>query len=129
MFEQDYIMRMIKEMVRAILKLLFNIDTDAPSAELLKDSEDAQTLDELFDMVDDGFINKAENRIYEITEQGNKTDLEIALLFYSYLNDKPDKFLEEHNYSRDEIKAGLKDITARYGVDSLAEMFLQQHVE
>jgi hypothetical protein len=126
LFEQDYIMRMIKEMVRAILKLLFNIDTDAPSAELLKDSEDAQTLDELLDMVDDGFINEAENRIYEITEQGNKTDLEIALLFYSYLNDKSDKFLEEHNYSRDEIKAGLKDITARYGVDSLAEMFLQQ---
>lgn len=120
---------MIKEMIRAILKLLFNIDTDAPSAELLKDSEDAQTLDELLDMVDDGFINEAENRIYEIIEQGNqgnKTDLKIALLFYSYLNDKPDKFLEEHNYSRDEIKAGLKDITAGYGVDSLAEMFLQQ---
>ncbi len=27
MFEQDYIMRLIKEMVRALLKLLFNIDT------------------------------------------------------------------------------------------------------
>lgn len=51
MFEQDYIMRMIKEMVRAILKLLFNIDTDAPAAELLKGLEDAQTLDELLDMV------------------------------------------------------------------------------
>lgn len=51
MFEQDYIMRMIKEMVRAILKLLFNIDAGVPSAELLKDSEDAQTLDELLDMV------------------------------------------------------------------------------
>lgn len=51
MFEQDYIMRMIKEMVRAILKLLFNIDAGAPAAELLKDSEDAQTLDELLDRV------------------------------------------------------------------------------
>lgn len=123
--EQDYVMRLIKEMVRAILKLLFNIDTDSPSAELLKDSEEEQTLDELLDMVDDGFINEAENRIYEITEEGKKIDLEIALLFYSYLNDKSDKFLEEHNYSRDEIKAGLKDITARYGVDGFAEMFLQ----
>ena len=33
-----------------------NIDTDVPSAELLKDSED-------------GFSNETENRIYEITEQ------------------------------------------------------------
>lgn len=125
MFEQDYVMRLIKEMVRAILKLLFNIDTDSPSAELLKDSKEEQTLDELLDMVDNGFINEAENRIYEITEEGKKIDLEIALLFYSYLNDKSDKFLEEHNYSRDKIKVGLKDITVRYGVDGFAEMFLQ----
>ena len=125
LFEQDYVMRLIKEMIRAILKLLFNIDTDSPSAELLKDSEEEQTLNELLDMVDDGFINEAENRIYEITEEGKKIDLEIALLFYSYLNDKTDKFLEEHNYSREEIKAGLKNIAARYGVAGFTEMFLQ----
>ena len=68
MFEQDYVMRLIKEMVRAILKLLFNIDTDSPSAELLEDAKEQQTLDELLDMVDNGFINEAENKIYEITE-------------------------------------------------------------
>lgn len=44
MFEQDYVMRLIKEMVRAILKLLFNIDTDSPSAELLEDAKEQQTL-------------------------------------------------------------------------------------
>ena len=125
MFEQDYVMRLIKEMVRAILKLLFNIDTDSPSAELLEDAKEQQTLDELLDIVDNGFINEAENKIYEITEEGKKTDLEMALLFYSYLNDKSDEFLEAHNYGRDEIKAGLKDITVRYGVDGFAEMFLQ----
>ena len=125
MFEQDYVMRLIKEMVRAILKLLFNIDTDSPSAELLEDAKEQQTLDELLDMVDNGFINEAENKIYEITEEGKKTDLEMALLFYSYLNDKSDEFLEAHNYGRDKIKAGLKDITVRYGVDGFAEMFLQ----
>ena len=125
MFEQDYVMRLINEMVRAILKLLFNIDTDSPSAELLEDAKEQQTLDELLDMVDNGFINEAENKIYEITEEGKKTDLEMALLFYSYLNDKSDEFLEAHNYGRDEIKAGLKDITVRYGVDGFAEMFLQ----
>lgn len=70
MFEQDYVMRLIKEMVRAILKLLFNIDTDSPSAELLEDVKEQQTLDELLDMVDNGFINEAENKIYEITEEG-----------------------------------------------------------
>ncbi len=125
MFEQDYVMRIIKEMVRAILKLLFNIDTDSPSTELLEDEKEQQKLDALLDMVDAGSINEAENIIYEITENGAKVNLEIALLFYSYLNDKSDDFLEEHNFSRDEIKSGLKDISSRYGVGSFTEMFLQ----
>lgn len=125
MFEQDYVMRLIKEMIRALLKLLFNIDTDSPSAELLKDTEEQQTLEALLDMIDEGRIDDAENKIYEITEDADKRNLEIAVLFYAYLNDKSDEFLELHNFSRDEIKSGLQDISARYGVDGLAEMFLQ----
>ena len=42
MFEQDYIMRLIKEMVRTILKLLFNIDTESPTAELLEGKEEKE---------------------------------------------------------------------------------------
>ncbi len=124
MYEQDYIMRMIKETVRTMLKLLFNIDTESPSAELLEDTADQQTLNQVLHMVDAGSINEAENKIYEITEDGQKTDLKIALLFYSYLNEQSDEFLEEHNYSRDEIRSGLKDAAARYGIDEFTEMFL-----
>ena len=121
MFEQDYIMRLINEMVRAILKMIFNIDTESPSAELLKDSEEEQTLDELINMVDAGLINEAENKLYDITEDKNKKDLEVAMLFYSYLNNQSDEYLEEHNFSRDEVKTGLQGIIKRYGVDGLVD--------
>ena len=124
MYEQDYIMRLIKEMVRAILKLLFNIDTESPSSELLEDAEEKQTLDSLLDMIDEGRVNEAENSLYESIENMDKSGLEMALLFYSYLNDKSDEFLEEHDFNRDEVKQGLEDITARYGVNGFAEMFL-----
>ena len=124
MFEQDYIMRLIKEMVRAILKLLFNIDTDSASTDLLKEAEDKEMLESLMNMIDDGRIDAAENKIYEITEDRDKKNLEIAILFYSYLNDKSDAFLEEHNFSREEVRLGLKDILSRYGIDSFAEMIL-----
>lgn len=123
MFEQDYIMRLINELVRAVLKLLFNIDTDSPSAELLKDSEEEQTLNELIDMVDAGLINEAENRLYDITEDRNKKDLEAALLFYSYLNNQSDEYLEEHNFNREEVKSGLIDVLKRYGVEGFTEAF------
>ena len=75
-------------------------------------------------MIDDGRIDEAENKIYEITEDSDKRNLEIAILFYSYLNDKSDDFLEEHNFSREEIKSGLKEIASRYGIDSLADVML-----
>ncbi|MBD5498842.1 MAG: hypothetical protein HDR11_13985 [Lachnospiraceae bacterium] len=124
MFEQDYIMRLIKEMVRTILKLLFNIDTDSPSTDLLKETEDKAMPESLMNMIDDGRIDEAENKIYEITEERDKKNLEIAILFYSYLNDKSDAFLEEHNFSREEVMQGLKDVLSRYGIDSFAEMIL-----
>jgi hypothetical protein len=122
-FEQDYIMRLIKEMVRAILKLLFNIDTDSPTAELLEDSEEKATLNTLLDMVDDGKIDEAENEIYELTENLDYNNLEVALLFYSYLNDKSDEFLKTNNFSRDEVKEGLETIVSQYGLNSIATIF------
>ena len=126
MFEQDYIMRLIKEMVRALLKLLFNIDTESPTSELLEEKEAKETLDQLLDMVDDGKINQAENELYELLSQESMTNLEIALLFYSYLNDKEDGFLKEHDYSREEIKMGIKMLASRYGLNNIAELFLTE---
>lgn len=34
MLEEDYIMRLIKEMIRAIIKVVFNVDTESPTEEL-----------------------------------------------------------------------------------------------
>lgn len=124
MFEQDYVMKLIKEMVRAILKLLFNIDTESPTVELLENKEEQETLENLLDMVDAGEINEAENRLYDLTSNTDVNSLEIALLFYSYLNDKTDDFLEVNNFSRDEIKLDLENVTDSFGLSSIAKMFL-----
>ena len=123
-FEQDYVMRLIKEMVRAILKLLFNINTETPTVELLENKEEKETLENLLDMIDDGKINEAENRLYDLISDTDVNSLEIALLFYSYLNDKTDDFLEANDFSRDEIKVGLENVADSFGLSSIAKMFL-----
>ncbi len=123
MFEQDYVMKLIKEMVRAILKLLFNIDTESPTVELLENKEEQETLENLLDMVDAGEINEAENRLYDLTSNTDVNSLEIALLFYSYLNDKTDDFLEVNNFSRDEIKLGLENVADSFGLSILQKCF------
>ena len=123
MYEQDYIMRLIQEMVRAVLKLIFHIDTESPAGELLEDSEEKAVLDTLLDLADEGKINEAENTVFEITENMDYKNLEVALLFYSYLNEKSDDFLEENDFSRDEVREGLQEIVSRYGLGSIADMF------
>lgn len=123
MYEQDYIMRLIQEMVRAVLKLIFHIDMESPAGKLLEDSEEKAVLDTLLDLADEGKINEAENTVFEITENMDYKNLEAALLFYSYLNEKSDDFLEENDFSRDEVREGLQEIVSRYGLGSIADMF------
>lgn len=123
MFEQDYIMRQLKEMIRAIFKMLFGIDEKSITVELLESQEDNELLESLFEMSDDGNINESENRLYDSMDN-NISSLKTALLFYFYLNDKTDEFLDANNFSREEIKSGINQLMDRYGLSELARLIL-----
>lgn len=125
MFEQDYVMRLIKEMVRAVLKLLFSIDTEYPTEKLLDNKEEKEALKNLSDMIDAGKINEAENRLYDLISDMDMSGLKIALLFYSYLNDKTDEFLEENDFCREEIKLGMENVADTFGLNSITKTFLK----
>ena len=117
MFEDDYLLRLIKEMVRTVLKLLFHIDfKEEDPVSVVFESEDAEkTLYSLIHLADQGFINDAENQLYDFTQNPeNMESLKTALLFYSHLNQLDNDFLEDHNYSREEIVSGVKDVLNRY---------------
>ncbi len=123
MFEQDYIMRLIKEMVRAILKLLFNINTETPTEALLERAEEKEALEELLRLVRLGNIDEAENLLYEKLEEDNMEMLKVALLFYSNLNDLDDDYLLAHDFSREEVRDGLKAVIDKYGLGSIADIY------
>lgn len=125
-FEQDYIMRMIKQMVAALISVVLgkeNKTYELPLEDQYKSSEGL--LRELLTMVNDGKINEAENLLYEKLDPDNKKDIENAILFYSYLNELDNDFLEKCNYSRDEIEMGVKEIAKQSGMEGLAEVFCQ----
>lgn len=124
MLEQDYIIRLIRELIRAILKLCFNIDTETPNTDLLESEEEQNLLNSLFDMIDSGSINDAENELFKLTSNDDREKLKMALLFYSYLNDKNDAFLEEHHFSREEIQQGIRDAADLYNITGVVESFL-----
>ena len=115
MFEEDYIMRQIREMVRMLLKLLFQMDMEEDSEELLRGTKENEVLRELLEMVDDGRINEAE-----------MANLKVMLLFYDYLNGKSDEYLEECEFSREELKEDMRDLLAGFGLSDMAETFLRK---
>lgn len=124
MFEQDYIMRQLNEMIRAIVKMLFGIDTKSPTVELLESREDAELLESLLELADDGVIRDAERLLLYGSIDGSMGSLKTALLFYSYLNDKTDEFLEENGFSREDIKSGINKLMDRYNLSDLARVIL-----
>ena len=65
MIENDYMMRIIHEMVRMWLKLLFNIDEVKEEEIIFEDLDSQQLYQKLRLMAEDGQINEAENLLYE----------------------------------------------------------------
>ena len=123
MLQDDYILRQIREMVRAVMKMLFQVSASELTPEVIEDTVARQILTNLNDLVDNGRIDDAENQLYEMTCEGDRQNLEIGLLFYYHLNSKDDEFLEANNFSREEIMTGIQDLADRYNLSGIAEAF------
>lgn len=118
-------MRLIHEMVRTFLKLIFGIDGDPQEEIRFENSDTAERLKKLKAMADMGEINEAENLMYEELEDGKPEDLKMAVLFYDYLNEKTSEFLERYDYSREEIADGMKQVIRQYGYGGLADTLIE----
>ena len=116
MLQDDYILRQIREMVRAVMKMLFQVSAVELTPDVIEDTDARQILTNLTDLADNGKIDEAENQLYEMTCDGDRQNLEIGLLFYYHLNGKDDEFLEE-------IMMGMQDLAERYNLSGIAEAF------
>lgn len=81
MFEQDYIIRQIKECVAAAMKLIFELDTETPASMEFQNKEKQALSDELIMEIDNGNIKNAISNMYLNTLDKTKDDLLIGLLF------------------------------------------------
>ena len=122
MLQDDYILRQIREMVRAVMKMLFQVSTVELTPDVIEDTDARQILTNLTDLADNGKIDEAENQLYEMTCDGDRQNLEIGLLFYYHLNGKDDEFLEASNFSREEIMMGIQDLAERYNLSGIADI-------
>lgn len=122
--ENDYILRLIHEVIRTLIKLIFGVDVDDNQEEKVPE-EIRESYKKLLAMADDGKINEAENLLSDSLDLGDIKKFQLALLFYEYLNKKEDGFLEEHGYSRQEVLEGLKYTVSLYGYGSMMGAFTE----
>ena len=122
MLKNDYIMRKIEEWISMILEFVFKIDKSSSPEKLLKLEESKEILKNLKSKIDNGNINEAEDSLFKMLKYKTQDSLLIGLLFYSYLNEKDSKFLNEHDFERDEIKTGIKDLLNEFNMNNLSEL-------
>lgn len=112
--DKDYIMRMVHEAVRTLIRLIFGRDMDHEEKNLVS-LEKLELFKKLTAMIDDGEINEAENLLLDGLDPNDRVYFEMALLFYEKLGAKTEEFLLEHDYTQDEVVDGLKYIVDYYG--------------
>jgi hypothetical protein len=118
--EKDYIMRMIKEMVRVLFSLAFG--KKYVSVELEKENKyevSGKNLKNFLDMIDLGQINEAENILLDSIDYTNKNEVMAVALFYQYLSEKDNQFLENNNYTKEEVLSGFKQLLMKSGYSDL----------
>ena len=126
--EKDYIMRMIKEMVRVLFSLAFG--KKYVSVELEKENKyevSGKNLKIFLNMIDLGQINEAENILLDSIDYTNKNEVMAVALFYQYLSEKDNQFLENNNYTKEEVLSGFKQLLMKSGYSDL--LYLLQYDE
>ena len=122
MLKNDYIMRKIEEWISMILEFIFKIDKNSSPEKLLKLEASKEILKDLKSKIDAGNINEAEDALFNLIKFKTQDSLLIGLLFYSHLNEKSSKFLNEHDFDREEIKTGIKDLLNECNMNSLSDL-------
>ena len=118
--EKYYIMRMIKEMVRVLFSLAFG--KKYVSVELEKENKyevSGKNLKNFLNMIDLGQINEAENILLDSIDYTNKNEVMAVALFYQYLSEKDNQFLENNNYTKEEVLSGFKQLLMKSGYSDL----------
>ncbi len=117
MYEQDYIMRSITNLIRFLTKIFYGEDIAVYE---LTENEEYTRSDSLhkslLDLLSSGKINEAENQLFEKFNFKDTRHIMVAIDFYQRLNNLDNEFLQANNFSREEIEEGLRDIAKRSGI-------------
>ncbi|MBR5372662.1 MAG: hypothetical protein IK130_10665 [Oscillospiraceae bacterium] len=128
MFEQDYVMREIRTMIRAVMKAVFNVDTEeTPLAFLERQGrmmDDGTFSAEIIALARQERFRDAENALFAHISPDDYGMLRLGLAFYDYLSLLDPDTLAAHGYDPDTLADGLRRLLTAYGLEAMSNLFL-----
>ena len=124
MVKQDYLMRMINDLITGMAKMLFH--TDIREDEELDFQSDTlgEQFKALLELADEGKLEEALEEMDRILDQGHMESLKMALYFFEYLNRMDEDALEAKGLEREDLQEKILEAADRFGYRSMAEMLL-----
>lgn len=121
MFEQDYIMRQIKEITAVIAKVVFNAKVDK-SFETLQEVE-KQKAYTLIEQMNNGKIKEAVEELDKLTEENTVENLMIGLSFYSHLSDLDEEQFELAAYTFAQGRSDFERFANKFGWKGVTDLY------
>ena len=121
MYEQDYIMRQIKEITAVMAKVLLDAKVDQSFAMLQEvNNQKAYTL---IEKLGNGEIKEAVEEVDRLTDNNTKENLMIGLAFYDELSDTSDAALLAAGYSWVMAKKAFERFAEKYGMQQMTNLY------
>ncbi len=117
-YQKDYLMRLIEDIVRIIARIFFG--KDYKSYQYVDDMMLSKTdlwYRQMMELVDQRRLGEAEDILFDGLDTQNKDHMAVALDVYMAMNALSDDELDNADFTREEIKDGLKKITQMFGVN------------
>lgn len=121
MFEQDYIMRQIKEITAVMAKVLFNAKVE-DSFVMLQEAE-KQHVFNLVEMTRNGKLKEAVEEVDRLTDNNTKENLMIGLSFYNCLNDIPEYIFTENEYNSARLRKDFRKFVNKFGLSQMTDLY------
>ncbi len=117
-YQKDYLMRLIEDIVRIIAKIFFG--KDYVSYQYIDEMMLSKTdlwYRQIMELIEQRRLCEAEDILFDGLEADNKDHMSVALDMYLAMNALTDDELDAADFSREEIKDGLKKVTQLFGVN------------
>ena len=121
MFEQDYIMRQIKEITAVMAKVLFGAKTDQ-SFYMLQEVE-RQKAFALIEKMHNGEVQDAVDDVNKLADDQTKENLMIGLEFYANLSDMDENFFAEKGYSLVKARKDFRRFAEKFGMQQMTRLY------